>query len=56
MRLTPPRWGTFLLALLLGAGGLAARLGYLEWLAPVSFGLLACGYLLLAVGVLLPRL
>lgn len=56
MGLTAPRWGTFLLALVLGAGGIAARLGHLEWLAPISFGLLACGFLLLLVGVVLPRL
>lgn len=56
MGLSAPRWGTFLVALLFGIAGLGARLGYVEWLAPVSFGLLACGYLLLAAGVVVPRL
>jgi len=53
---TAPRWTTFVVALLLGLSGLAARLGYLPWLEPVSFVLLALGYLLLTLGVLVPRL
>ncbi|MDG2526934.1 hypothetical protein P6166_16390 [Stenotrophomonas sp. HITSZ_GD] len=51
-----PRWTTLLVAMVLGIGGIAAKLGYLTWLAPVSFGLLACGFLVLVLGVLIPRL
>ncbi|HYG08152.1 MAG TPA: hypothetical protein VD865_17310 [Stenotrophomonas sp.] len=54
--MSAPRWTTFLAALLLGLAGLAARLGYLSWLEPLSFGLLTGGYLLLLLGVLVPRL
>ncbi|HEY9253805.1 MAG TPA: hypothetical protein VIP30_04640 [Stenotrophomonas sp.] len=54
--MTSPRLSTFVVALLLGLAGLAARIGYLSWLEPVSFGLLAVGYLLLTLGVLVPRL
>ncbi|HVJ39014.1 MAG TPA: hypothetical protein VM687_14575 [Stenotrophomonas sp.] len=54
--MSAPRWSTFVVALVLGLVGLAARLGYLAWLEPVSFGLLALGYLLLTLGVLVPRL
>jgi len=54
--MSAPRWITFLAALLLGGTGLAAGLGYVTWLAPLAFGLLACGFLLLVLGVLVPRL
>ncbi|GEM_PF-1629876 len=54
--MSAPRWTTFAVAMLLGLGGIAARLGYLSWLAPLSFGLLGCGFVLLVLGVLLPRL
>lgn len=55
-RVTAPRWTTFLVAMLLGIAGIAARLGYVTWLAPLSFTLLACGFLLLVLGLLVPRL
>ncbi len=55
-RVTAPRWTTFLVAMLLGIGGIAGRLGYVTWLAPLSFTLLACGFLLLVLGLLVPRL
>lgn len=54
--MTAPRWTTFLASLLTGGAGLAAGLGYLPWLQPLALGLLACGYLLLVLGVLVPRL
>jgi predicted membrane channel-forming protein YqfA (hemolysin III family) len=50
-----PRWTLFVISLVLGLTGIAAKLGYVSWLAPLSFGLLACGFLLLVLGVLIPR-
>lgn len=56
MGLTRPGWPTFLGAVLLGGFGIALKLGYLEPLAPLSFWLLAGGFLLLVLGVLFPRM
>jgi|GEM_PF-949326 len=56
MGLTRPGWLTFLGALFLAGSGIAANVGYVELLAPLSFWLLAGGFLLLVAGVLFPRM
>lgn len=52
-RLSAPTSGTFLVALLLGGLGIAARLGYVPALAPHAFWLVAGGLALLVLGNLL---
>jgi hypothetical protein len=49
-RLSAPTSGTFLVALLLGGLGIAARLGYVPALAPHAFWLVAGGLALLVLG------
>jgi hypothetical protein len=56
MRLTPPTFGVWLIALLLGCGGIAARLGYLPMLAPHAFWLVVGGFGLLVLSTLFARL
>lgn len=48
MKLTPPTFGVWLIALLLGGGGIAAKFGYVPVLAPHAFWLVVAGFGLLA--------
>lgn len=50
MRLTPPSFPIFFIAVLAGGAGLATRLGYLPLLAPFAFWLVAFGFVLLVLG------
>lgn len=56
MRLTPPSTGTFTLAVLAIAAGIATHYGYIDALAQYEFLLLAAGAVLLIVGVLFRKL
>ena len=47
MKLTPPTFGVWLIALLLGGGGIAAKFGYVPVLAPHAFWLVVAGFGLL---------
>ena len=52
MRLTPPSFPIFFISLLAGGAGIAARLGYLPFLAGFAFWLTALGFALLLIGSL----
>ena len=56
MRLTPPTTGTFTLAVLAIAAGVASRLGFVEALSDYDFWLVAGGAALLIIGVLFRKL
>ena len=56
MKLTPPTFGVWLIALLLGGGGIAARLGYVPVLAPHAFWLVVAGFVLLLAATVFNRL
>jgi len=49
MKLTPPTFGVWLIALLLGGGGIAAKFGYVPVLAPHAFWLVVAGFALATV-------
>ena len=52
MKLTPPTFGVWLIALLLGGGGIAAKFGYVPVLAPHAFWLVVAGFGLLVAAVM----
>lgn len=56
MKLTPPTFGVWLIALLLGAGGIAARFGYIPVLAPHAFWLVVGGFGLLVAATVFSKL
>lgn len=56
MKLTPPTFGVWLIALLLGGGGIAARFGYIPALAPHAFWLVVGGFVLLVLATVFNRL
>ncbi len=55
MKLTPPTFGVWLIAVLLGVGGIAARLGYIPTLAAHAFWLVTAGFVLLVLSTLFAR-
>ncbi|HKX73897.1 MAG TPA: hypothetical protein VJR05_00705 [Acidimicrobiia bacterium] len=56
MRLTPPTTGTFTLAVLAIAAGIASRLGFIDVLSDYDFWLVGGGAVLLIIGVLFRKL
>lgn len=56
MKLTPPTFGVWLIALLLGGGGIAAKFGYVPVLAPHAFWLVVAGFVLLVLSTLFAKL
>ncbi|HEY5782578.1 MAG TPA: hypothetical protein VIT66_12015 [Lysobacter sp.] len=50
---TPPSFQIFVIALLCGGAGIAARVGYVTLLAPLAFWLVTFGFLLLVLVILL---
>jgi hypothetical protein len=56
MKLTPPTFGVWLIALLLGGAGIAARLGYVPVLAVHAFWLVVAGFVLLVAATVFARL
>ena len=56
MKLTPPTFGVWLIALLLGGGGIAAKFGYVPVLAPHAFWLVVAGFGLLVAATLFSKL
>jgi len=56
MKLTPPTFCVWLIALLLGGAGIAARLGYVPVLAAHAFWLVVAGFVLLIAATVFARL
>jgi hypothetical protein len=56
MKLTPPTFGVWLIAVLLGGAGIAARLGYVPVLAVHAFWLVVAGFVLLVAATVFARL
>lgn len=56
MKLTPPTFGVWLIALLLGGGGIAAKFGYVPILAPHAFWLVVAGFGLLVAATVFSKL
>ena len=52
MKLTPPSLFAWLVAVVLGGAGIAAKLGYLAAATPYMFWLVAAGFLVLVLATL----
>ncbi|WP_157062481.1 hypothetical protein [Pseudoxanthomonas dokdonensis] len=55
MKLTPPTFGVWLIAVLVGGAGIAARFGYIPALAAHAFWLVVAGFILLVLSTLFAR-
>ncbi|WP_158601741.1 hypothetical protein [Solilutibacter pythonis] len=56
MRLTPPAFATWFIALLIGALATAGKLGYFPAAAPYSFWMMTVAFVMLVLGSLLKGL
>ena len=56
MRLTPPAFATWFIALLIGGMALAGKLGYFALAAPYAFWMMTVAFVMLLLGALLKGL